>query len=104
MNNNIEEKKYLPIGTVVKLKSATKNVMITSYLVFPNGENAKDDNKNVMYDYGGCSFPEGIIDSSKILICTAPSFSFLILSDRLISENCNQVQSHLPADHILSET
>jgi hypothetical protein len=51
--------KYLPIGTVVLLKEGTKKVMITSYLIFTSGK--KEDKK--MFDYGGCPFPEGIIES-----------------------------------------
>ena len=51
--------KYLPIGTVVTLKGADKRVMILSYLIFPTGEK----NEKKMYDYGACSFPEGVIDS-----------------------------------------
>lgn len=52
--------KYLPIGTVVLLKEGTKKVMITSYLIFSSGTK-KEDKK--MFDYGGCPFPEGIIES-----------------------------------------
>lgn len=52
--------KFLPIGTVVLLKGATKKVMITSYLIFAKGENAEKK----MYDYGGCPYPEGIIESN----------------------------------------
>ena len=53
------KEKFLPIGTIVLLKDGNKKVMITSYLIFPSG-NA--ENKN-MYDYGGCTYPEGVIDS-----------------------------------------
>jgi hypothetical protein len=53
--------KYLPIGTIVLLKGGTKKVMITSYLIFSNG--TKDKEKK-MFDYGGCPYPEGIIESS----------------------------------------
>ena len=52
--------KYLPIGTVVLLKGGEKKVMITSYLIFSMGKEA--DKK--MFDYGGCPFPEGIVDST----------------------------------------
>ena len=51
--------KFLPIGTVVLLKDGNKKVMITSYLIFPTGNDEKKD----MYDYGGCLYPEGVIDS-----------------------------------------
>ncbi len=53
--------KYLPIGTVVLLKNGNKKVMITSYLVFSTGNNSEEKK---MYDYGSCTFPEGIIDSN----------------------------------------
>ena len=58
MENEIKEK-FLPIGTVVLLKDGNKKVMIISYLIFPTGS---DEHKE-MYDYGGCTFPEGVIDS-----------------------------------------
>ena len=51
--------KFLPIGTVVRLKGGNKNVMILSYLIFPTGK----DEKKEMYDYGACQFPEGVMDS-----------------------------------------
>jgi len=56
--NEIKER-FLPIGTVVLLKDGNKKVMITSYMIYPTGA---DENKN-MYDYGGCMFPEGVMDS-----------------------------------------
>ena len=49
------EDKYLPIGTVVILKDGEKRLMITGYLPVTY------DN---VYDYCGCSFPEGIFDSN----------------------------------------
>ena len=54
------KERFLPIGTVVLLKGATKKLMITSYLIFTKGE--KED--KVMYDYGACPYPEGIIESN----------------------------------------
>lgn len=55
----IDKEKYLPIGTVVLLKGGNKKVMILSYLIFSNGS----EKNKVMYDYGGCTFPEGVMDS-----------------------------------------
>lgn len=52
--------KFLPIGSVVLLKGATKKVMITSYLIFAKGQ----DEEKKMFDYGGCSYPEGVIESN----------------------------------------
>ena len=53
--------KYLPIGTVVLLKGGKKEVMITSYCIFPNNLESSKDKK--FYEYGGCVYPEGILDT-----------------------------------------
>lgn len=52
---------FLPIGSVVILKNASKKIMITGYSV-------KDKNTNKEYDYVGCKYPEGItVDRSYLL-------------------------------------
>ena len=56
------KKNYLPIGTVVLLKNAKKRIMITGFYVKP------DKNKDVVYDYTGCLYPEGVISSDKNLV------------------------------------
>ena len=62
------KERFLPIGTVLLLKGGKKEVMITSYCIFPTniqikeGKAVKPDQK--MYEYGGCIYPEGILDSS----------------------------------------
>lgn len=59
MNN---KEKYLPIGSVVLLKGAKKKLMITGYVQI--------DLKNLdkIYDYTGCLYPEGIINTEKNLV------------------------------------
>ncbi|MBR2828071.1 MAG: DUF4176 domain-containing protein [Bacilli bacterium] len=52
---------YLPIGTIVLLKDAKKKILIVGYLP-QEGQDAK------IYDYSGVPFPEGLIDSRKILL------------------------------------
>ena len=51
--------KYLPIGTVVMLKGGKKRLMITGFCSMAN------DNKEVMYDYSGCLYPEGFLSSDE---------------------------------------
>ena len=67
----ITEKKFLPIGTVVLLKNGKKEVMILSYCIFPKGdiyEKGKSVNgEGRMFDYGACTYPEGLISSDQIL-------------------------------------
>ncbi len=54
--------KYLPIGTVVMLKGGKKRIMITGFCVVDNNDNKK------IYDYCGCLYPEGFLDSTKNLL------------------------------------
>ncbi len=56
------EDKYLPIGSVIKLKNAKKRLMITGYCMH------EKENRDKLYDYCGCLFPEGIIDTKKIAL------------------------------------
>lgn len=53
------KEKYLPIGTVVLLKNATKRVMITGFCAI------EDKEKNTMWDYSGCMYPEGFLASNQ---------------------------------------
>ena len=65
------EEKFLPIGTFVLLKGGKKEVMITSYCIFPTGEiiekGTQTNGKGKMFDYGACLYPEGIINSDQVL-------------------------------------
>lgn len=47
--------KYLPIGSVVKLKNNDKFLMITGYYSLEYNNSVK------IYDYVGCSYPEGFL-------------------------------------------
>ena len=52
---------YLPIGSVVLLKKSPKKLMITCTCVA-----MKDDKENSkVFDYMGCLWPEGVIDTDK---------------------------------------
>lgn len=53
------KEKYLPIGTVVTLKNATKRIMIIGYLPM-----TKDKQ---IFDYSACTYPEGVVTSDKTL-------------------------------------
>lgn len=65
-------KKFLPIGTVVLLKGGKKELMIMSYCVFPTGKaydkNGKTNVNGMMFDYGGCFYPEGMIKSDQLFV------------------------------------
>lgn len=57
MNN-----KFLPIGSIVLLKNAKKKLMITGFCM------ADKNNPQKKYDYCGCLFPEGIMDTDKMAL------------------------------------
>lgn len=59
MNKKID---FLPIGTVVLLKGATKRLMITGYCSYDKSNQTK------AYDYCGCLYPEGIISSDQLAL------------------------------------
>lgn len=62
------KERFLPIGTVVMLNGGKKEIMITSYCIFPTNAEYKDGKRvaaeRKMYEYGGCIYPEGVIDSN----------------------------------------
>ena len=57
-NENVNEK-YLPLGTIVKLKTGTKKVMITGFCMYDN------DHGHKLYDYCGCLYPEGMLSNRE---------------------------------------
>lgn len=57
MNNSNE--KYLPVGTVVLLKGASKKLMITGFCA------VSENNPNKIYDYSCCLYPEGTLSSTR---------------------------------------
>ena len=54
-------RKYLPIGTIVKLETVDKLTIIAGY--FPRG-GAKN---GPVWDYSAFPYPEGMIDNDKIV-------------------------------------
>ena len=59
--DNVEEK-YLPIGTVVKLKGNTKRLMISGFC------SARNSQRDKIYDYSGCKYPEGFLVSNQVYL------------------------------------
>ena len=61
MNNEVGEK-YLPIGTVVVLKNATKRIMITGFA------SMSPETGETIFDYSGCIYPEGFLDYNEVCV------------------------------------
>lgn len=51
--------KFLPIGTVLMLKGGSKRIMITGFCA------VEDKDKETMWDYSGCMYPEGFLSSNQ---------------------------------------
>ncbi len=56
------KEKFLPIGTVVLLKEATKRIMITGYC------SSVPEDIDKLYDYVGCLFPEGNLAGDQVAL------------------------------------
>ena len=54
--------KLLPIGSIVLLKGGTKKLMIMGFYSSPSND------KDKVFDYCGCLYPEGLISSDKNLL------------------------------------
>ena len=55
------QREYLPVGTVVLLKEASRPVVIIGYSVVEEG--SQD-----VWDYLGCAYPVGVLSSDKNLL------------------------------------
>lgn len=56
------KEKYLPIGTVVLLKEASKRLMITGYC------SSQPSAPDIVYDYVACLFPEGNLAGDDVAL------------------------------------
>ena len=54
--------KYLPVGSIVTLKDGESKIMITGFCFIPK------EIPRQMYDYSGCVYPNGFMESNKILV------------------------------------
>ena len=56
------KEKLLSIGSIVLLKNGTKKLMIIGYMV------RDKKHKNYIFDYSGCFYPEGVLDSNQLFL------------------------------------
>ena len=54
------ENQFLPIGTVVRLKESTADVMIAGYLPINPSQ------PNYVWDYSGFKYPIGYVDNNEV--------------------------------------
>lgn len=56
-----ENDEFLPIGSVVLLKEATRKVVIIGFAAVEEGDTK-------LWDYMGCAYPAGVISSKSTLL------------------------------------
>ena len=56
---NQSNDRFLPLGTIVKLKTGKKKLMITGFCLYD------DEHGHVFYDYCGCMYPEGMLSNRE---------------------------------------
>ncbi len=56
-------KRTLPVGSVVSLYGGEKRLMILGYVKY-----LKDDESGKVYDYCGCTYPEGYVGSEATAV------------------------------------
>ena len=56
------QEKYLPIGSVVRLKGQNRQIVIVGYTIYNNKESKTN---TTIYDYCGFPYPEGYIGEDK---------------------------------------
>ena len=59
--NEVGEK-YLPLGTVVILKGASKRIMITGFA------SMSPETGDKVFDYSGCTYPEGFMNYNEVCV------------------------------------
>ena len=58
--------KFLPLGTIVKIKNLDREVMISSYCIIPKVDIATKSKPDIR-EYGGCYYPDGFIRTDRII-------------------------------------
>ncbi|MBS6646335.1 MAG: DUF4176 domain-containing protein [Clostridiaceae bacterium] len=59
----MNQKSYLPIGSVVLLKEGKKRLMI-----YGRRQLVKDGEREKEYDYSACLYPEGMLNSKDVVL------------------------------------
>ena len=54
------QEKFLPVGSVVLLKGASKRLMITGFCSMDSSEENAE-----LFDYSGCLYPEGVLSTDE---------------------------------------
>ncbi len=58
----MDDNSFLPLGSIVHLKSQQKKLMIIGYLPLDL------EQSSLMYDYIGCLYPEGVLATDKNIL------------------------------------
>lgn len=96
------KEKYLPIGTVVLLKDAEKELMIVGF-------SAIDEDDDEIYDYIGCPYPEGLMDTEEVELFKHEQIEEILYTGYVTdasnkySEEVRQITDEYLSDDVTSE-
>ena len=82
------KEKYLPIGTVVLLKEATKKLMITGYC------SARPEEADKVYDYVGLLFPEGNLAGDDVALFNHDQIGIIVYMG-LVDDEFKQLEKKI---------
>lgn len=96
MNN-----KLLPLGSIIKVKGSEKEIMITGFYQIQ----VADSNQEI-FDYIGCLWPEGIVDTDQNLFFNNVDIDkvlfkgFVNEEEDVFKEKLEQVASKIKANRV----
>ena len=79
MNQMKIEDKYLPLGTIIKIKDNDQKYMIIGFCMIKPGQKE-------IYDYSVCLYPYGIIDTKATLLINQNQIIEIISSGYITDE------------------
>lgn len=94
-NSNVEVVRLLPIGSIVTLGDSPKKIMIISTYITLN-----KDNKKMLFDYCGCLWPEGIIDTKTNIAFNDKDIKSIISYGKILDK---EYKERLILQNILDE-
>ena len=77
-----ENGKFLPVGTVVRLKDAKKDIMITGFCPVSN-------DSHLTFDYSACFYPEGIVTSDVNFLFNHEQIETILFKGYINDEEIN---------------
>ena len=96
----MKEQKYLPLGSVVKVRGGVQKFMIIT-----RGVVLEVDNRKALVDYGGCIFPDGVVND-KVIYFNHEDIDEILYTgysdelDRRMTDNIKKAEQQTKIEHL----